>query len=158
MTKSHDAPLGHRKLVRMETWAQKYTGAWNRHSAVDVAAFMTEDAVFVDNALGETVHGPQEIGGRVEAMLTGFSSDFALTLQHAVVTSTGFATEWTMRGTHDGSRRALAATGKPFEIRGASVGKVRDGKICAQRDYWDMAGFLAQVGAALPLAAASTAS
>jgi steroid delta-isomerase-like uncharacterized protein len=142
----------------METWAQKYTGAWNRHSATDVAAFMTEDAVFVDYALGETFHGPQEIGQWVDSMVAGFSSDFSLVLHHAVVTSTGFATEWTLRGTHDRASPQLAATGKHFEIRGASVGKVRDGKICVQHDYWDMVGFLTQVGAAMPQVAASTAS
>jgi steroid delta-isomerase-like uncharacterized protein len=142
----------------METWAQKYTGAWNRHSATDVAAFMTEDAVFVETALGETFRGPQEIGRWVETLVSSYSSDFVLVLHHAVVTSTGFATEWTMRGTHDGSSRQLAATGKHFEVRGASVGKVRDGKICAQRDYWDMAGFLAQVGAPMAPVAASSGS
>jgi len=137
----------------METWAQKYTGAWNRHSPTDVAAFMTADAVFVDVTLGETFRGPQEIGQWVESMVTGYSSDFSMALRYSVVTSTGFATEWIMRGTHDGSNDRLAATGKHFEIRGASVGEVRDGKICGQRDYWDLAGFLAQVGAPLPRAA-----
>jgi steroid delta-isomerase-like uncharacterized protein len=136
----------------METWAQKYTGAWNRHSATDVAAFMTADAVFVDTTLGETFRGPQEIGQWVESMVTSFSSDFSMALRHSVVTSTGFATEWIMRGTHDGSTHQLAATGKHFDIRGATVGEVRDGKICGLRDYWDLAGFLAQVGAAMPRA------
>jgi steroid delta-isomerase-like uncharacterized protein len=131
----------------METWAQKYTGAWNRHSAADVAAFMTADAVVVDTTLGETFRGAQEIRQWVESMVSSFSSDFSIVLRHAVVTSTGFATEWLMRGTHDGSSRQLAATGKRFEIRGATVGEVRDGKICGLREYWDRAGFLAQVGA-----------
>jgi steroid delta-isomerase-like uncharacterized protein len=142
----------------METWAQKYTGAWNRHSATDVAAFMTADVVAVDTTLGETFRGPPAVGQWVESMVASFSSDFSVVLRHSIVTSTGFATEWLMRGTHDGSSHDVAATGKRFEIRGATVGEVRDGKICGLRQYWDRAGFLAQVGAPDGALSASSAA
>jgi steroid delta-isomerase-like uncharacterized protein len=56
------------------------------------------------------------------------------------------AAEWTVSGTHDRSSPELPATGEPFTIRGATIARLRDGKIAYNRDYWDMASFLAQVG------------
>jgi hypothetical protein len=64
---------------------------------------------------------------------------------------------WTMSGTKDrGDERALA-TGRRFGVPGVSIGRLRDRKVVEQRDYWNMAGFLVQVGLMpAPAAAAST--
>jgi hypothetical protein len=43
-----------------------------------------------------------------------------------VNTDTDFAVEWVMH---------------PMNVRGVSIGKLRDGKICEQRDYWNGAAF-----------------
>jgi len=49
-------------------------------------------------------------------------------------------------GTHDRDSPALAATHKRFTIRGATIAKLDHAKITYNRDYWDMAGFLREVG------------
>jgi ketosteroid isomerase-like protein len=40
----------------------------------------------------------------------------------------------------------LPATGRPFEIRGATVVEFRDGKISRSTDYWSLAEYRRQVG------------
>jgi steroid delta-isomerase-like uncharacterized protein len=58
-----------------------------------------------------------------------------------------YALEWEMVGTNTGEAGGLPATNKAFRIRGVSVGIVdADGKIKRNRDYWNMADYLMQVG------------
>jgi hypothetical protein len=61
-------------------------------------------------------------------------------------TDSTLALEWVVQGTHDRTSPALPATNLPFSIRGATIARVADGRITYNRDYWDMAGFLQQVG------------
>jgi steroid delta-isomerase-like uncharacterized protein len=51
-----------------------------------------------------------------------------------------------MRGTHTGEMPGMPATGKRFEVRGASTFEFRDAKILRCSDYWDMATLLKQLG------------
>jgi steroid delta-isomerase-like uncharacterized protein len=64
------------------------------------------------------------------------------------VTGDTYAFEWTMSGTNDRAdqQRGLPATGEKYEIPGVSIGRLRDGKIVENRSYWDLAGYLRQVG------------
>ena len=40
----------------------------------------------------------------------------------------------------------VPATGKAFAIRGVSIGVREDGLVLQNHDYWNLAGFLMQVG------------
>jgi steroid delta-isomerase-like uncharacterized protein len=52
-----------------------------------------------------------------------------------------------MSGTNTGDVAGLPATNKPYRIRGVSIGQLdREGKIERNRDYWNMADYLVQVG------------
>ena len=42
------------------------------------------------------------------------------------------------------------ATCRPFRIRGAGVGRMRDGRIVELTEYWNLAAFLGQVGVLPP--------
>ena len=56
-----------------------------------------------------------------------------------------------MIGTNTGGAAGLPATNKPFRIRGVSVGALdSNGKIKHNRDYWNMADYLMQVGVLPP--------
>jgi len=58
-----------------------------------------------------------------------------------------YAFEWELRGTNTGAAVGLPATNKQFRIRGVSIGEVEaDRRITHNRDYWNMADYLAQVG------------
>ena len=58
-----------------------------------------------------------------------------------------YAIEWEMLGTNTGASGGFPATGKPYRIRGASIGELDpDGRITANRDYWNLAAYLIEVG------------
>ena len=133
-------------LARMTDFTRLYIDAWNRHAASDVATFMAPEAVFTDTTLGETFNGPEAIGQWADIMSETFSTDYAFELTNAFQTATDYTLEWTMRGTHDQTSPQLPRTGKRYEINGVSVGRLHDGKIAENRDYWNLAEFLTQVG------------
>ena len=51
-----------------------------------------------------------------------------------------------MSGHHDHDAPTLPATHRRFTIRGATIARLDNGKLSSSRDYWDMAGFLREVG------------
>lgn len=58
-----------------------------------------------------------------------------------------YAVEWVMSGTNDGPVGGQPATGRPWRVRGASVGTLNaEGLIAENRDYWNMAEVFAQIG------------
>jgi hypothetical protein len=64
-----------------------------------------------------------------------------------------FANEWVMFGTNDRARPDAPATGRSFRVRGASVGRLdASGRIAENRDYYNLAELLTQLGAMPPAA------
>jgi steroid delta-isomerase-like uncharacterized protein len=108
---------------------------------------MTEDVVFTDLALDERFEGPDAVREFVDDVTETLSSDYGFTLGQVVVTDDSYAFEWTMSGTNNQAdeKRGLPNTGKRFEIPGVSVGRLRDGKIAENHDYWNMVVYLTQV-------------
>ncbi len=82
----------------------------------------------------------------VERFTNTFSSDYRFELVSELVTGDGLAAEWTVSGHHDHDAPMLPATHEPFTIRGATIARLDNGKFSSSRDYWDMAGFLREVG------------
>ena len=126
-------------------WAQAYLDTWNAHDAAAAISFMADDVVYQDFAVGERLKGVAAVRAFMEGMETTFSSDYrfepgTVVGEHPL--------EWTMVGTDDraDSDRGLPATGRSFRIPGVSVGRVRDGRIVENRDYWNLADYLQQVG------------
>jgi len=144
----------------MAGWAQQYLDAWNGRDVEAVLAFMSEDVVFTDVPLGEGVEGLAAVRDFVTRIMTAYSSDFRRELGGMVVADdAAYAFEFSESGTNDlaaaGSR--FPATGRPFRLSVVSIGRFRDGKIVEHKDYWDLAGYLRQVGL-MPLPGSATAS
>lgn len=131
-------------------WVEQYLDAWNSRRGSRVAEWVTGDCVYEDVTLAEIHKGTADIASFVDRMSGEFSDDFSFTLVAAASTEDHYWMEWVLRGTHNGAQGPFPATGRPFEIRGASVGSRSEGKISANRDYWDMAAFLAQTGLVQP--------
>jgi hypothetical protein len=58
------------------------------------------------------------------------------------------AVRWVDRGTHKGTWRGVAPTGKKVELHGATIFRVKDGKIVAGLGEIDFMGLLNQLGVA----------
>ena len=76
-----------------------------------------------------------------------FSSDWHFEAVAFFSLGSAYAVEWVMSGTNDGPLRGQPATGRPYRVRGVSVGMLSaEGLIAENRDYWNMADMLAQLG------------
>jgi steroid delta-isomerase-like uncharacterized protein len=131
-------------------WVSEYIAAWSSRDSRRIVEWMTSDCVYEDVTLGETHTGRDEIAKFIDRMVTEFSDDFTFDLVGSASTDDHYWGEWVLKGTHNGAGGPVAPTGKAFTIRGVSVGTRERGKINANRDYWDMASFLTQVGLAPP--------
>jgi steroid delta-isomerase-like uncharacterized protein len=120
---------------------QKNFAAWNAHDADRVASLYTDDVIYEDVAFGLTARGHAE--------MRKMAADFFASvpdLKLEVVSSTSMgnhgSVEWVFSGTDVG----LFKTGKKFSVRGASVYELRGQKFSANRDYYDSASLMRQVG------------
>jgi steroid delta-isomerase-like uncharacterized protein len=128
----------------------RYLDAWNAHDPAAVARHMADSAVYEDVALGRVLHGPSEIAKFVEEA-TRSSSNFRFEVVSLITTGSDYANEWVMRGTNDRALPGVPASGRSFRVRGASVGKLdSSGLIVENRDYYNLAGLLTQLGISPP--------
>jgi steroid delta-isomerase-like uncharacterized protein len=126
-----------------------WLSAWNRYDGSILAASMTDDAVYVDVPWGRVLT-PATV---VEHVALGHrnSSDLSVVALSTQRDGDRYAFEWKMTGTNDGPiARGLPPSGKTWTIRGASIGVTEGGKIREHRDYWDLCGWLAQLGVSPP--------
>ena len=130
----------------MSDWIAQYLDAWNSHDGKKVAAFMADDATYEDLALGVIHEGRDAIKAFVDEA-EQFSKDYSFISVSEQASGDSYAFEWEMVGTNTGEAGGLPATNKPYRIRGVSVGRLdASGKIKMNRDYWNMADYLTQVG------------
>ena len=120
---------------------QKQFAAWNSHDADKVASFYTDDVVYEDVAFGLKAQGHAELRKMAADFFAGVPD-----LKLEVVSNTSMgdrgSVEWVFSGTDVG----LYKTGKKFSVRGASVYELRGGKFSSNRDYYDSASIMRQVG------------
>jgi steroid delta-isomerase-like uncharacterized protein len=135
----------------METeWVHRYLAAWNSHDGEEVAAFMSEDVVYEDLAGGAIYHGRAGVAGYVAATHV-WSGDYRFVVVTTQASGPSYAIEWEMLGTNTGELGGVAPTGEPYRIRGVSVGQLNQhGEIASNRDYFNLADYLAQVGLFTP--------
>ena len=130
----------------MTEWIDRYVQAWNSHDARKVAELMAEDVNFEDVAAGQTHHSRQAVEAFAASTLV-WSADLSMVVVTSQQDGDQYAFEWELSGTNTGAVAGLPATNKPFRIRGVSIGE-RDGegRIVRNRDYWNLADYLVQVG------------
>jgi ketosteroid isomerase-like protein len=138
-------------------WVDEYFAAWARHAqASDPAtgmsdrarllAFMDPDIRYEDVPTGQIFTGHDGvIAMGAQALL--MANDIRFTCISAQECGDQFAFETETHGTNTGAVGAFPATGKPFVLHSVSVGKrTPQGKVISHKDYWDLAGYLRQIG------------
>jgi steroid delta-isomerase-like uncharacterized protein len=123
-----------------------YVRAINAHDWDAIVSFMTDDVVYEDITLGERHQGKEAVREFWRGAASNFSSDFRMDVLRGFRTESDYAAEWVFKGTHDGSSPQLAPTGKQFAVRGVSIGRLEGGRMKENKDVWNMAEFLGQVG------------
>ena len=124
---------------------EKQFAAWNSHDPDKVAACYTDDATYEDVAFGEVAHGREEL----KKMAAGFFAavpDMKLEIVSSSQHGNEGSVEWVFSGTDAG----LYKTGKKFSVRGASRFQLRGGKFSSNKDFYDSASIMRQVGVLPP--------
>lgn len=128
-----------------ESLVMGWTEAINRRDIDAAVGYWHEQCVFTNTGTMQRFEGPAGLRQDLEQLLTMFS-DVHFTKTNFLVVENAFADEWIMRGVHTGDGPGMPATGRPFEIHGAGVGEVREGKLYSATQYWNVVEFLTQVG------------
>ncbi len=125
---------------------QRWASGWSHDGDPAILlGVVTDDVTFEDVAVGDLIHG-SDASRNLLAEARSAVPDFKVTLQTSVVTETMAAAEYEISGTQTGDLPYLAATGKAFSIRSASVFEIGDGRIRRESRYYDMVQFLSQLG------------
>ena len=140
-------------LVRAQTPAasgtmaaitEAWTAAWNSHDAAQVAALFTPDGVYEDLAFDLYASGTDEITAFAEGFFTA-APDLHIDLLAGFASDEWAAAEWLFSGTDTGGV-AGEPTGKGFEVRGATIFAMQDGKASRNTDYYNASTVLSQLG------------
>ena len=115
--------------------------AWSTHDPDKVISFYTDDAVYEDVAFGEVNHGKTELR-KFAAELFEEVPDIKLEVTSSSTYNGRGYVEWIFSGTDKG----IYKTGKKFSVRGASVFEMRGGKCASNKDYYNAATIMQQVG------------
>ena len=123
----------------------EFIAGWSTHDMERLLPLFTDDVEYEDVTFGVANHGKEELRAFAEGFFA-VSPDVTFELTSKVVTSTRVAAEWVAKGTHQGDLPGMPATGKPWQVCGASVMELADGKITRCADYRYFATMMRQLG------------
>ncbi len=103
---------------------------------------------FVNHAASNPNETRDGFKQRVQMVRIAFP-DWEMTADEMLGEGDRVVTRWRARGTHRGSFRGIAATGKKIEVTGIAIDRVLDGKRVEGWVEWDMLGLLQQLGGKL---------
>jgi len=123
----------------------KAVAAWNAHDPQELLDLMADDFVYYSPGAGGKVTSKDVLRNFYQSYMD-FSSDFKWTVAgETVVSADSVAFDWHYGGTSTGPLGDKPATGKKWDIYGASLIRFKDGKITFQGNYWDLADFQKQL-------------
>ena len=118
------------------------------HSSGNSGAIQND---YAEHAVVEDSMHPEPFVGKAAIMArkgVGMAAipDLQFHVNNRVAHGTQVAVEWTATGTHTGDFPGLAASGRPFTIRGVTVVVREEGKIVREAIYYDMHEVRRQLG------------
>ena len=123
--------------------------AWNSHDPEKVLAFYTGDVVYEDVPLGVVNHGKAELRKFVEDTLTAFPD-----LKVQIVSSSIWNNHGVSEVVWGGTDKGFWKTNRQFSVRMLSTFELQGGKFSRNKDFYDLASIMRQVGV-LPAEAVS---
>ncbi len=117
---------------------------WRARDAAILAASHTDDGVIVSPIFG-TVSGRAAIDTSYRDLFRRFA-DWTLDAEAPVIDGDRAGQLFRVHATHTDEIFGLAATGRRFEIQGALIYALRDGRIAHERRIYDFPGLLLQLG------------
>ena len=117
---------------------------------VDLADELYDADVFYHEPAAGELRGLEPLKRFVRSWLAAFP-DAQLTIENQVAEGDKVATRWTFVGTHRGTFRGIAPTGRHIKMNAMYFYRFANGKIAEIRAIVDSLGLFQQLGAVAPL-------
>jgi len=125
--------------------------AFGRGDLEGAVAPFADDAEYNEFGTGQTYKGKAQIRAANQGWMIAFP-DAKAEVKTQIVTGDEVALEVVWRGTHTGPLQSPAgtvpATGRRVEVPSAIVATMRGGKVQSQRQYFNLASLMQQLGLA----------
>ena len=124
---------------RNEEFVRRYfEEVWNRRNDEAIDAMMSADCVLYVLPDPDAVLRGTDQFRMVQRMFTGAFPDLHIAIEDVIAAGDRVAARWRATGTHLGNQLGFPATGKQTTLDGATIGVIRDGKICEAWNMMDM--------------------
>lgn len=128
---------------------------WTAFSTMDLPMAMdlfTEESTYEDLGARHFSRGLDEISAFWQSFFDNVPKrDYKPVRDNVFVAPDGhYGVEWTMQFRLEGSFGEVKGQGQIVRFRGSSIGRLADGHIAWQRDYWDTAAVIEQIKAGEP--------
>jgi len=131
----------------MQKWAKGWLSDFTPAGIQRTIDTMYADKVhFEDVVIGHKASTSKGIGEFFSSFGSGKTKHRFVVTNCAGDESSG-AMEWTWYADHVDDIMGVAANGKKTEVRGISYIRLENGRIVEERDYWDAATLMRQLGA-----------
>ena len=124
MTRENNLKLMH------DLFAAAATGDVN-----EVLKYWAEDGVLVDWTLGRRVEGHAELHPYLEMYFAAFPG-LSFTPMNIITDDTHAVVEWEATTVHAGEFFGIPATGRSYDLQGADIFDIRDGKVQEERSFY----------------------
>jgi ketosteroid isomerase-like protein len=133
---------------KVEQVLQGYMNAWNEHNTSKIESYYSPNVIWYDLPSNSTTKGKAKVSKAITTAFMGYVPDMYWVKSGDVFVSGNSITyEWSYGGTFNGFWGKMKIENKKFSIKGISTTTIdENGKIIAQKDYYDMYGFQKQLG------------
>lgn len=134
-----------------EVVLKSYLKSWNAHNKAEIKSFFATDVIWYDLATNTTITGKEKVAPAITNYFMGYVSYmYWHTSGDVYVSGDTVIYEWIYGGTFNGNWGDINISNKAFSLRGISTTTINDnGKITAQKDYYDMESFKRAIGVKL---------
>ena len=125
-----------------------YMKAWAEHNITKIDSYYNQDVIWYELPSDVTTKGKKEVTKAITDAFMAYVPDMYWVKTGDVFVSGNTITyEWTYGGIFNGLWGKKKIKNKKFSIKGISTTTIdKNGKIIAQKDYYDLYGFQMQLG------------
>lgn len=134
--------------TKVEKVLDAYMQAWAEHNITKIDTFYADDVIWYDMGTDSTTKGKKQVTKAITDAFLGYVPDMYWSKSGDVfVSANTICYEWVYGGAFDGMWGDTKVNNKKFSIKGFSTTTInKNGKIIAQKDYYDMYSFMKQLG------------
>jgi steroid delta-isomerase-like uncharacterized protein len=123
---------------------EQFMEAISAHDFQKMEEMMHEDYTY-ESSDGKKIKG-KESGIAFYKMMLGAFPDFSMEIRNVIVAENFVVSEFTNHGTFTGVMNGIMPTNRSISVPNCNILELRDGKIYADRDYFDNALMMQQLG------------